>query len=154
MTTISSASTWFHKRLFPAAWFGFLTLFVVMTTIEGAAEANLGFILVPVVMAGFGFIIMKMLVWDLADQVADGGDYLVVRNRGEEDRIPLSNIINVSASTLTNPPRVTLRLAEAGKFGKEITFSPIRPFSLNPFAKNPIVEDLIIRVDQARSKRR
>jgi len=59
--------------------------------------------------------------------------------------------MNVSSTTLVNPPRVTLRLIAAGKFGKEIVFSPIRPFTLNPFARNPVVDGLIERVYRARS---
>jgi hypothetical protein len=96
---------------------------------------------------------MKKLVWDLADEVYDCGDFLLVRKRDEEDRVPLSNVMNVNASTYVNPPRITLRLVTPGRFGNEIAFSPIAGFRLNPFAKNKIAEDLIVRVDRARSKR-
>jgi hypothetical protein len=61
--------------------------------------------------------------------------------------------MNVSALTQMNPPRVTLRLAVPSVFGPEITFTPARPFTLIPFAKNEIAEDLIVRVDWARAKR-
>ena len=37
--------------------------------------------------------------------------------------------------------------------GQEVTLSPKRPFSLNPFARNPTFEDLVVRVDRARAKR-
>ena len=60
--------------------------------------------------------------------------------------------MNVSSTTFSNPPRITLRLVKQGKFGKEIAFQPAG-FSLNPFAKNPIAEDLIVRVDDARTRR-
>jgi hypothetical protein len=40
-----------------------------------------------------------------------------------------------------------------GKFGDEIAFSPIRRFTLNPFARNEVAEDLMARVDQARMRR-
>jgi hypothetical protein len=64
--------------------------------------------------------------------------------------------MNVSVTTMVNPPRITLRIANAsgvGPLGSEVTFSPPRPFSLNPFAKIPVAEDLIVRVDRARSQR-
>jgi hypothetical protein len=96
---------------------------------------------------------MKKLFWDLADEVYDCGDSLLIRNRGEEERVSLSNIMNVSISPVMNPPRVTLRLVTPSKFGNEVAFLPIVGFTLNPFAKNQVVEDLIVRVDQARSKR-
>jgi hypothetical protein len=108
---------------------------------------------VPLFMAAFGFFLMKKLVWDLVDEVYDCGDFLLIRNRGEEDKVSLSNVMNVNASTHMNPPRITLRLVSPGKFGTEIPFSPLTGFTLNPFAKNKVAEDLIVRVDQARSKR-
>ena len=101
----------------------------------------------------FGYFLMKKLVWDLVDEVYDCGDFLLVKNRDEEERIALSNIMNVNASTYINPPRITLRLVNPSKFGSEVAFSPITGFKLNPFAKNAVAEDLIVRVYQARSKR-
>lgn len=96
---------------------------------------------------------MKKLVWDLVDEVYDCGDYLLIKNGEDDIQVPLSEIINVSASVLVNPPRVTLRLAKPGKLGDEISFSPIKRFTLNPFARNEIVDNLIVRVDQARYRR-
>jgi hypothetical protein len=153
VTKISSSLTWFNKRVFPLLWFGFLAFFVVVTTVAGAAKKEPFFLVVPIFMSVIGFIVMKKLVWDLVDEVYDGGDFLLVRNRGDEATIPLSGIMNVSASTNQNPPRITLRLVEPSKFGQEIAFSPITGFTLNPFAKNRIAEELIVRVDQARSGR-
>jgi hypothetical protein len=111
------------------------------------------FFLMPFVMAAFGFFIMKNLVWDLMDEVYDCGDSLLVKNRGVEIRVPISSIINVSFATNSNPQRITLKLAKPGNFGQEIAFSPPATFALNPFAKNPVAEDLIFRVDKARATR-
>jgi hypothetical protein len=147
---ISSSATMFHKKLFPIFWFGFLTFFVVLMLRGPVARGEWILLLGPLAMGVFGFVIMKKLVWILVDEVHDGGDHLLVRNGSEQERVPLSNIMNVSASIHAKPPRVTLRLVKPGKFGPEITFSPKFPLTLNPFAKNPIVEDLIVRVDKAR----
>lgn len=153
MTKISSKSTFFHKRAFPVLWFGGIGLFVTIALLGWAFDKDPMFLLPPAVMAVFGFFLMKQLVWDLADEVFDGGDYLLVRNRGVEERIPLSNIMNVSASTMVNPARITLRLAERGRFGNEVAFSPARAMTFNPFAKSAVAEDLIVRVDRARTER-
>ena len=153
MNKISSRWTYFHKKAFPTIWFGFLAFFVVSTLLSGAAEADLMFLVIPFLMAIFGYFFMKKLVWDLVDEVYDCGDSLLIRNRRSEERIPLSNIMNVSVSTLMNPPRVTLRLVKPGALGEEIAFSPISQSSLNPFAKSEVAEDLMVRVDRARSKR-
>lgn len=128
-------------------------MFAIAALFTGRLETSLALLVGPLIMAVFGFIIMKKLVWDLADEVDDGQDFLLVRNRGEEEQVPLSNIMNVSSTVFMNPPRVTLRLVTPGKFGQEITFTPTAGFRFNPFARNPIVEDLIVRVDRARSKR-
>jgi len=149
---ISSRNTFFAKKVLPVVWFGFLMLFVLIA-LTGSGQRFLPFLLVPAGMAVFGFFLMKNLVWDLVDEVYDCGDYLLIRNRGKKDEVALSNIMNVSASLLLNPPRITLRLINPGTFGREIAFSPVREFTLNPFAKNQIAEDLMVRVDQARSKR-
>jgi hypothetical protein len=151
---ISSSLTVFNKKIFPVLWFGSLAFFVVAAIFTGGVEKGLMFLVVPIVMAVFGHFLMKKLVWDLADEVYDCGDGLLVRNRGEEDVIALSNVMNVSASTSMNPPRVTLRLVTPSKFGSEVVFSPVIGFTLNPFARNQVAEDLIVRVDQARSRRR
>ena len=153
MTKISSRYLFLSKKLFPAVWFGFLAFFVVTGFQSGAIAENPLALIAPCLMAAFGFVLMKKLIWDLVDEVYDCGDHLLVRNNGEEDRVSLSNVINVSVSTYLNPPRIALRLRTASKFGTEIAFSPASPFTLNPFARNQIGEDLIVRVDNARSSR-
>jgi hypothetical protein len=150
MQRISSRTTFFSKRVFPLIWFGFLAFIVIAPFLgkkpKGGPPA--GFFIVPIFMAAFGYFLMKKLVFDLADAVFDDGDSLVVRFGSTEERIPLSQIINVSYSYMANPPRVTLTLRTPGSFGKEVSFSPPQRFL--PFAKSPIVADLIDRVDAAR----
>lgn len=152
MTKISK-NLFFIKNVFPLIWFGLLGSFVWTDISTGTYKKDIMFLAVPGFMAILGFALMKKLVWDLIDEVYDCGDHLLVRRGDEEERIPLSGIINVSSSVATNPPRITLRLATPGKFGNEISFSPVTTFTLNPFAKNAVAEDLIVRVDKARSSR-
>jgi hypothetical protein len=150
---ISSKYLFFTKYVFPTLWFGILAFVMVIVLINRAYEETPIAIVVPCFLSILGYFVMKKLVWDLVDEVYDCGDLLLVRNRGVEDRVPLSNIMNVSATLVMNPPRITLRLVKPGKFGSEIAFVPVRPFTMNPFAKNQVVDDLIIRVDKARSTR-
>jgi|SRR5215475_4519239 len=154
MHRISSRATFWYKWVFPIIWFGFLAVFmaigVVMNT-RNSGTQFLPFVILPVLMVLFGYFIMKKLVFDLVDEVWDDGSALVVRNSGQEDRVALSNIINISYSPLSNPPRVTLMLRQPSNcFGTEISFSA--PIRLIPFTKSPLVEDLIRRVDAARRK--
>jgi hypothetical protein len=153
MKKISSNSLFITKKLFPVLWFGILAFILVMMISSKVYEKAPIALVGPCLMAILGYFLMRKLVWDLVDEVYDCGDSLLIKERGKEEYIPLSEIINVSASMLVNPPRVTLRLIRPGKFGDEISFSPIRPFAINPFARNQITDDLIIRVDAARTKR-
>ncbi len=147
---ISGRSTFFIKRLFPVLFFGFLILFAGTGLFGSRVRPPLAFFLAPLLMIPFGYLLMRKLVWDLADEVWDGGDHLVVKFGGRSDTVPLSNIMNVSASTLVNPPRITLRLVNPGQFGQEISFSPPRNSMFNPFARNTVADDLIERVHRAR----
>jgi len=103
---------------------------------------------VPIAMLGFGYWLMRKLVFDLVDEVLDTGDALIVRNRGREERVALANITNVSYSPFINPPRVTLSLRQPSLFGTKVTFcAPVR---FMPFTTSPVVDELIERIDAAR----
>jgi hypothetical protein len=150
MQVISSRQTFFMKKVFPALWFGFLAFFCVSAATAGAWKEPVFFI-GPVIMAAVGFVVMRLLVWDLADEVRDGGSFLVVCRGGDEERLLLSNVMNVGMSQFTNPKRLSLRLRKTGRFGDEVVFIPKSGFQLNPFARNKVAEDLIVRIDRARN---
>ncbi|MGH8123188.1 MAG: hypothetical protein ACREPT_10510 [Rudaea sp.] len=147
------------KRVFPIIWLGFVGIGLVVSGV--AFFSNKGghgqlppapFTLIPVLMLIFGFVLFRKLLWDLADSVDDGRDYLLVRRGSIEERVALSNVLNVSMTQFTNPPRLTLRLRKPGQLGDEIVFIPkSQGLRLNPFRRNEIAESLIRRVDQARN---
>ena len=150
MKKLSSKTTFFFKRVFPIMWFGFLGIFLFIPLLAGGKGnvPDIMFIIVPIFMAIFGYIIMKKLVFDLIDEVYDEGNTLLFKNGGKEVRINLSDIKNISYSTAVNPPRVTISVRYETEMGKDLTFSP--PASLIPFRKNKDIEELIDRVDTAR----
>ena len=152
MTRISSRQTFFTKRILPRLLLVVVTIPILLAFTVGRGQPPLQLLFFPVIMLPVFFVIFRKLVWDLMDEVYDGGDYLLVKNGGKEERIPFSNIMNVSSTLMVNPPRITLRLVTPGRFGKELTFSPVRPLTLNPFTRNQIAENLIERVDRARRK--
>jgi hypothetical protein len=157
MQRLSSPSTFFYKRVFPAFWFGFLILFVVIALSLGRTRqhADLSpFLITPGVMAIFGVVLMRKLVFDLVDEVWLDGDNLVVKNRGEQSRLPLRDVINVNATVMTNPRRITLMLRiESARFGKEITFMPNSPRAFfSAFNTDPVAADLIHRIDALRQR--
>lgn len=150
MTRISSKRTIWYKRGLPILWFGVLAVSLAASFLSETMERNVVFLIIPCIVGVFGYFVMKKLIWDLADEVYVDQDSLLIKNRAEEERIALSNVMNVSATVLVNPPRITLRLVKPCKFGDEITFTPVTGFTLNPFAKNQVTEDLIVRVHNAR----
>jgi len=153
MSRLSSRSTFATKRLLPILWFGVLALILLAGLLRKLSDRDVPapFLIFPLVMAGFGYFLMKNLVFDLVDEVWDAGAELVVKNKGDTARVPLSNIINVSYCVVTSPQRVTLTLRQPTTLGKEITFAA--PTTWIPFAKSPTIEKLIDRIDVARTLR-
>jgi hypothetical protein len=146
--------TRFYKKVMPAIMLGFLVLFAVATFSAQASNAQRSILLViPLLLAVFVIALMRKMLWDLVDEVHDCGDALIIKNGDRQERVALSDIMNVSATLLINPPRVTLRLVRPSQFGTEISFMPIRRTTLNPFAKSEYIDDLIVRVDRARRNR-
>lgn len=152
---VISTSTFFFKKVFPVFWVGIITLVAGSGVVAGAMTKAPFFLVGPVVMLAVGYLIFRKFLWDLADEVKDGGDFLVVRRGDVEERVQLSDVMNVGITQFTNPPRLSLRLRKPGKFGDEIVFIPKMPaLRFNRFARNEIAEDLIRRVDLARRESR
>ncbi|HVH83324.1 MAG TPA: hypothetical protein VM713_03305 [Steroidobacteraceae bacterium] len=152
---ISSRNTFFVKRVLPPLLCGVLALGVVLpfALTQGGPHAPPWPVFVaPTAVMVIIYAVLKKLVLDLADEVVDEGEALRVRFGKEEERIPLAQIINVSYAGHTNPPRITLTLRSAGRFGREVTFSPQQGFLSPLFRPNPLVDELIERVDAARRR--
>src|SRR5262245_27580245 len=151
MERISSGSTFFMKRVFPFVWVGFIVLWLAMAVSQGAvARDPIGFLVMPVAMILIGVIVMRKFLWGVADEVRDGGAFLLVRKGGMEERIALAEIMNVDLQRYSNPKLLTLRLRKPGRFGDEVSFFPKSQFQLNPFARHRLAEALIVRIDLAR----
>lgn len=152
---ISARKTLFYKRVFPVIWIGMIVLAVGLAVATGQRGHGvpLPALILPMLALGIGWFVMRRLVSDLADEVWDEGDALRVRFAEDEERIALADIVNVGYTTMVNPARVTLTLRNPGRFGKEVTFSPVQQGFLGPLLKrNPLVSELIERVDAARRR--
>lgn len=162
MQRLSSTSTWFYKGLFPVLWFGFISLFFVISlwarfhpeSVRGQPPDPM-FLLMPLLMAAIGYFVFRRLIFDLVDEVWLDGDWLVVTNRGEKRRVALGEVMNVNATTTTNPRRITVMLRTETRFGSSFSFIPAgsRGF-LSLFKPDPIATELIKRVDAARQAAR
>ena len=116
MKKISGGSTFYYKRILPVMLFGFPVFFLYVSFSAPHGPPLLLGLLPMLVLVPIFYLVLRKLVWDLADEVWDGGDHLVVKIGADSETVPLSNIMNVSASTLVNPPRITLRLVNPGRF--------------------------------------
>jgi hypothetical protein len=124
---VTSVVDWWHLR--KTSFFFYFVLFLILGAVVWAVS--------------------YAMTYNLVDEVLDDGDSLLVRFRGEEERIPFSNIDDVTQWN-ARPPRITLRLATPCKFGERVSFMPKSRFTLNPFWMNPIVKDLLRRAQKAR----
>ncbi|QNJ99889.1 hypothetical protein [Dyella telluris] len=158
MQRLSSRWTFFYKRLFPLFWFGMIAM--SMTGLWAAPAAGGRhpdfwlMLLPPLFMAVVVFVLFKTLIFDLVDEVWLQGDHLLVTSRGDQVSVALDNVMNVSSTTMTNPPRISLTLrTESSRLGKTVSFMPVRSrefFAM--FKPNPIASLLIERVDAARRR--
>ncbi len=157
MQRLSSAGTVWYKRAFPVLWFGLLAVFLAIAWLQpggpGKAPPRV-MTIIPLFMMAFGYVLMRKLVFDLVDEVWLEGDQVVVVQRGERIRIPLLQVMNVNATTMVNPPRVTLMLRQPNvRLGDSVSFIPAGPRGLlRSFKPNPVAMDLIRRIDALRQR--
>jgi hypothetical protein len=111
MRRLTSKMTYFHKRIFARFFFGFLVFVGMSGAISFFSEADqrdagaaMMFIIAPAFMAFMGYRLSKMLIFDLVDDVQDGGNHLVVTNNKVTHSIKLSDVLNVSVSLMSAPP--------------------------------------------------
>jgi hypothetical protein len=162
MRRLSSSSTFFYKRVFPVFWYGILLL-VFATSFWGMRHARapvdmsqfLPMLLVPVFMGAVGYFIFRMLIRDLVDEVWLDSDTLIVKNRGEQWRVALADVMNINATTMSNPRRVTVMSRVESRHGRDFSFIPASPRGfMSAFKPDPIATELIGRVDALRGMRR
>lgn len=95
-------------------------------------------------------VIRRALVRDLADEVRDGGDYLLVRNGAIQEKLMVRDLATVSRGFGHNPERLILRLRRPGRLGDTIAFIP-RGQRWFPFVEHPLVLELRTRAELLRS---
>lgn len=162
MRRLSSSFTFFYKRIFPVFWVGFLLVFLAIA-LWGTQHARapvdssqlVPIFLAPLFVGGIGFFIFRKLIQDLVDEVWLDGDWLVVKNHGEQRRVALTDVMNINATSMTNPRRVTVMLRTDSRFGRSFSFMPASPRGfMSMFQPDPIANELIQRVDALRNNRR
>ncbi len=146
---LSSQSTFFVKRVLPALWFGGLLYFAVNSALAGDIGAYWPFVLAPMLIAAITYFAFRALIWRLADQVILVAGALLVRQRGQDHRIALSDVIAVSFTRFSNPSYLSLRLRAGHVDGDMLYFIPRAQFTLNLFAPNKVCDTLHSAIERA-----
>jgi hypothetical protein len=91
---------------------------------------------------------LKRDIWGMADQVLDGGDFLLVRRGSKQERILLTDITGVEVTHQLNATRVVLRLRTPCLLGEKLAFFPKVTHRLG--GRNDIADDLTARIARTR----
>jgi hypothetical protein len=154
LTQISSRWTWWTKKFTPLFVFVGIPSLLLLPKDEDFGGIK-GYLMLALL-----FVVALVCWWffvaDLADEVEDHGDWLLVRRGDVEEKVLLANIMQVKDSGRGDSPRIVLRLVNPGRFGRQIAFMPQQDsgWTFNPFAKTEIGAALIARVEQARAQLR
>lgn len=100
--------------------------------------------------AALAYFFWKTQMHRLADEVLDCQDSIKVRRGRIEEVIALSNITIVEVSSSGGFHRITLRLRERSKLGRQIDFLPQASLWSNLAAIKNVALDLTERANQAR----
>jgi predicted membrane metal-binding protein len=99
-------------------------------------------------------LLLGLLVWktasQYADAVIDAGDHLVIRRGRVEDRVQLSDIVEVRGRGPAKRSDIALHLRKPGKFGREVLFLAALGSRNFASAPNDAVENLRRRVGRAK----
>ncbi len=94
-------------------------------------------------------LIQRSMARHLADEVVDGGDHLLVRSNGIEEKIMLGEVAAIRRGFGFNPERLILTLRRPGRLGDTIAFIPkgVRWF---PYVEHPLAYELRTRAQSLR----
>jgi hypothetical protein len=99
-------------------------------------------------------VLLAYFIWNarihrLVDEVLDHGDHLKVRRGRTEEMIRFSNIAAADVSISVGMHRITLRLREPTKLGRQIEFLPQASLWSSPSGVQRVAKSLNERANQA-----
>jgi len=144
-----SGSLIFHSKVIPGIFLIFFLIFLFGALYTGLSVEIL--IILFVMFFGFVFIpnfLSYIFFSDCVDKVYDRGSMLQFHKKDKIQKVPLTEIINISL-TFMQPNRVTIRTTIEGPIGRKLTFIlPVRFFF---FIKSAYISKLIQRVNEAKN---
>jgi hypothetical protein len=130
VTKISSDGTFLYKWVIPG---GVLAIPLLWASQKVERELMTGgslaySLLWPALLGLVLYLILKLVFFNLLDEVSDGGGLLEIRRGWKKERIPLSQIAYVSLRYSAKMPRATLVLSRPCRFGQVLVFVPAGDF--------------------------
>jgi hypothetical protein len=133
------------KWVVPTVVFSFITVMMVFKEAH-KVKPNFPILLWALaVLAIVLIVVFKKSIWVLADEVLDGGDYLLVRFGKKQQHVNISNVAKVDVENQLGATTVRLQLSAPGDFGPVIAFLA-KSTSRNPFQPNAVAAELAARV--------
>lgn len=131
------------KRIFPIAYYSFLTLLTLVTPEEQQRA-----VIIAAICAGIvGYIGMRFFPQNLIDEAYDDGDALLLKNKNKEVRVHFKDIKKVDYLNIGwGGPFVTLTLLSESALGQKISF--IAGKHVTAFERDPEVSALIDRIER------
>ena len=124
---------------------------LILLPILLSEDQSLFEIALPLVMGVFSYYLFKKMAWDLCDEVYDYGSHLLFKKAGKEQRVYFKDVKNINYSYMTSPERVEIDTRKEGEIGSTLVFTPPYRFKFNPFKKDPLITELIERIDRYRN---
>jgi hypothetical protein len=132
------------KWVLPTFAFGFVTVVMAFKEAHKVKPDFPVLVSVLAVLAVILVVVFKKSIWVLADEVLDGGDYLLVRFGKKQQHVSISNVANVDVENQLGATTVRLQLSVPCEFGSVITFLA-KSTSRNPFQPSAVAADLAAR---------
>jgi hypothetical protein len=148
MPQLSAGHMYLAKWLLPILTFTGVAIWTIASNLSHTRMdfISRGFALC--ILGSFLIYFLKRDIWGLADQVLDGGDYLLVRRGGKQERVLLNNVVNVDVTHQFNVAKIVLRFRTPTAFGEKIAFYPKVSHRLG--GRNDIADDLADRIARIR----
>ena len=107
MQRIPSELTVMYKRgmqwTLVAFGIAFPPVFTILESVEDTISRVMLFVVLPLVRICSGYLVIRSYSRNLADEVRDCEETLLIRNGDREFHIALTDCLNVSCSTYANP---------------------------------------------------
>jgi hypothetical protein len=100
------------------------------------------------ILGSFLVYFLRRDIWGLADQVLDGGHFLLVRRGRTQERVLLTDVVRVDVTHQFNVVKIMLRLRTPTVLGEKLAFYPKVSHRLG--GKNDIADDLVARIVRIR----